>query len=73
MNKRYLYSDAEVLEESRILAHTPGASTYTVAFQLGRPQATVWWHVTHRLPNLDIELSVKVQAVLKNNRKGGGR
>ena len=73
MNKRYLYSDAEVLEEARILAHTTGASTYTVASQLGRSQATVWWHVTHRLPDLDIELSAKVQVVLKNNYKGGGR
>ena len=73
MNKGYFYSDADVLEEARILAHTPEASTYTVASQLGRPQATVWWHVTHRLPDLDIELSAKVQVVLKNNYKGGGR
>lgn len=68
-----VYSDTEVLEEARILAHTQGASTYTVASQLGRPQATVWRHVTHRLPNLDIELSTKVQVVLRNNYKGGGR
>ena len=73
MNKRYFYSDAEVLEEAKILVYTPGASTYTVASRLGIPQATVWWHVTHRLPDLDIELSDKVQVVLKNNYKGGGR
>lgn len=42
MNKGYFYSDEQVLEEARILAHTPGASTYTVAAQLDRPQATVW-------------------------------
>lgn len=68
-----VYSDTDVLEEARILAHTTGASTYTVASQLGRPQATIWWHVTHRLPDLDIELSTKVQVVLRNNYKGGGR
>ena len=73
MNKGYFYSDAEVLEEAKILVHTTGASTYTVASLLGVPQATVWWHVTHRLPDLDLELSVKVQVVLKNNYKGGGR
>lgn len=73
MNKRYLYSDTEVIEEAKILVYTPGASTYTVASGLGIPQATVWWHVTHRLPDLDIELSTKVQEVLRNNYRGGGR
>lgn len=72
MNRGYFYSDLEVLEEANLLAYTPGASTYTVAHQLGRPQATVWWHVTHRLPGLDVELSAKVQVVLRNNNKRGG-
>nr|DAG77253.1 MAG TPA: stage III sporulation protein D [Caudoviricetes sp.] len=72
MKKGYFYSDLEVLEEANLLAYTPGASTYTVAHQLGRPQATVWWHVTHRLPGLDVELSAKVQVVLRNNNKRGG-
>lgn len=73
MNRGYFYSDEQVLEEARILAYTPEASTYTVAAQLNRPQATVWWHVTHRLPDLDIELSLRVEAVLRKNYKGGGR
>lgn len=73
MNKGYFYSDEQVLEEARILAHTPGASTYTVAAQLDRPQATVWWHVTHRLPELDIDLSIQVKAVLRKNHRGGGQ
>ena len=73
MNKEYFYSDEQVLEEARILAHTPGASTYTVAAQLDRPQATVWWHVTHRLPELDIDLSIQVKAVLRKNHRGGGQ
>lgn len=73
MNRSYFYSDEQVLEEARILAYTPEASTYTVAAQLNRPQATVWWHVTHRLPDLDLELSLRVEAVLRKNYKGGGR
>lgn len=73
MNKWYFYSNEEVLEEAKILAYTPGASTYSVALQLNRPQATVWWHLTHRLPDLDPKLSIRVQEVLKNNYKGGGR
>lgn len=73
MNKGYFYSDEQVLEEAKILAHTPGASTYTVAAQLDRPQATVWWHVTHRLPELDFDLSIQVKAVLRKNYRGGGR
>lgn len=73
MNRGYFYSDEQVLEEARILAYTPEASTYTVAAQLNRPQATVWWHVTHRLPDLDLELFLRVEAVLRKNYKGGGR
>lgn len=73
MRKYRLYSDAEVLEEAKLLTSVPGSSTYTVASQLGRPQATVWWHVTHRLPGLDIELYAKVRVVMRKNYRGGGR
>lgn len=73
MKKRYYYSDEQILEEARLLAYTPGASTHTVADQLNRPQSTVWHHMTHRLQDLDAELFLKVGIVLKGNYKGGGR
>ena len=73
MKKRYYYSDEQILGEARLLAYTPGASTYTVADQLNRPQSTVWHHMTHRLQDLDAELFLKVGIVLKGNYKGGGR
>ncbi len=73
MRNGYFYSNSEVLEEAKILANTPGASTYTVAAQLDMPQATVWYHVTRRLPGLDISLFTQVQAILRKNYKGGGR
>lgn len=72
MKKRYYYSDEQVLEEARLLAYTPGVSTYTVAEQLNRPQSMVWHHMTHRLLDLDAELFLKVGVVLKENHKGGG-
>lgn len=73
MKKRYHYSDEQILEGARLLAYTPGASTYTVAYQLNRPQSTVWYHMTHKLQDLDAELFLKVGIVLKENHKGGGR
>lgn len=73
MRNRYFYSSSEVLEEAKILVNTPGASTYTVATQLDMPQATVWYHLTYRLPVLDISLFTQVQAILRKNYKGGGR
>lgn len=73
MNKRYYYSDEQILEEARLLVYTPGASTYTVADRLNRAQSTVWYHMTHRLKDLDSELFLKVGMVLRENYKGGGR
>lgn len=69
----YSYSDEQILEEARLLVLTTGASTYTVANQLNRPQSTVWHHMTHRLRDLDAELFLKVGIVLRKNYKGGGR
>lgn len=65
------YTDLRVLEEAKALLH-PGASTYSVALELNMPQSTVWWHLTHRLPELDPDLYKRVQVVLKENlrRKG---
>lgn len=65
------YTDLRVLEEAKALLH-PGASTYSVALELNMPQSTVWWHLTHRLPELDPDLYKQVQVVLKENlcRKG---
>ena len=65
------YSDSWVLEEAKALLQ-PGASTYSVALEMGMPQSTVWWHLTHRLPELDPDLADQVQVVLKENlcRKG---
>lgn len=66
------YSDSWVLEEAKALLQ-PGASTYSVALEMGMPQSTVWWHLTHRLLELDPDLADQVQVVLKENlrRKGG--
>ena len=58
------YSDSRVLEEAKALLQ-PGASTYSVALKMGMPQSTVWWHLTHRLPELDPYLADQVQGVLK--------
>lgn len=65
------YHDSRVLEEAKALLQ-PGASTYSVALEMGMPQSTVWWHLTHRLPELDPGLADQVQVVLKENlrRKG---
>lgn len=71
--KKYLYTNLEVLEEARVLLSTPGASTYSVADTLGRPQATVWWHLTNRLPEIDQDLFHQVRVILNQNYKGGGR
>ena len=71
--KKYLYTNLEVLEEARVLLSTPGASTYTVAEKLDRPQATIWWHLTHRLPEIDQALFHQVRVILRQNYKGGGR
>ena len=71
--KKYLYTNLEVLEEARVLLSTPGASTYSVASTPGRPQATVWWHLTHRLPEIDQALFHQVRVILRQNYKGGGR
>lgn len=71
--KKYLYTNLEVLEEARVLLSTPGASTYSVAATLDRPQATVWWHLTHRLPEIDQALFHQVRVILRQNYKGGGR
>ena len=71
--KKYLYTNLEVLEEARVLLSTPGASTYSVAATLARPQATVWWHLTYRLPEIDQALFHQVRVILNQNYKGGGR
>lgn len=71
--KKYLYTNLEVLEEARVLLSTPGASTYSVAATLDRPQATVWWHLTHRLPEIDQALFHQVRVILRQNYRGGGR
>ena len=71
--KKYLYTNLEVLEEARVLLSTSGASTYSVAATLGRPQATVWWHRTHRRPETDQALFRQVRVILRQNDKGGGR
>lgn len=71
--KKYLYTNLEVLEEARVLLSTPGASTYSVAATLGRPQATIWWHLNYRLPKLDQVLFHQVRVILGENYKGGGR
>lgn len=65
------YSDSWVLEEAKTLLQ-PGASTYSVALDMNMPQSTVWWHLTHKLPELDPDLADQVQVVLKKNlsRKG---
>ena len=60
------YSDSRVLEEAKTLLQ-PGASTYSVALDMDMPQSTVWWHLTHRLPELDPDLADQVQVVLKEN------
>ena len=70
--KKYLYTNLEVLEEARVLLSTPGASTHYVAATLGRPQATVWWHLTHRLPEIDQDLFHQVRVILRQNYKGRG-
>lgn len=64
---RHFYTNLEVLEEARVLIHTPGASTYTVAEKLDRPQATIWWHLNHRLPELDQVLFHQVRVILRQN------
>lgn len=71
--KKYLYTNLEVLEEARVLLSTPGASTYSVAATLGIPHATVWWHLTHRLPEIDPALFHQVRVILRKNYKGGRR
>lgn len=70
---RLSYTDQQVLEEAQVLISTPGESTYSVAFTLDRPQSTIWWHLTHRLPKIDLTLSYQVRTILKQNRRGGGR
>lgn len=71
MNHRS-YSNEEVLREGRELI-LPGASTYSVSEKLQRPQTTIWWHVTHRLPHLDPQLYKKAILVLHNNSRRGDR
>ena len=71
--EKYLCTNLEVREEARVLRSTPGACTYAVAATLGRPQATVWWHLTHRLPEIDQALFHQVRVILGKNYKGGGR
>lgn len=71
MKRRNSYLDERVLEEANLLINIPGASTYTVAQQLNRPQSTVWWHLTHKLPELDGGLFTQVQVLLKKNYRGG--
>lgn len=68
---RHFYTNQEVLEEARVLIHTPGASTYTVAEKLDRPQATIWWHLNHRLPELDLVLFHQVRVIREQNYRGG--
>ena len=70
---RHFYTNLEVLEEARVLIHTPGASTYTVAEKLDRPQATIWWHLNNRLPELDMFLYHQLRFILRKNYRGGGR
>lgn len=70
---KHFYTNQEVLEEARVLIHIPGASTYTVAKELNRPQATIWRHLNHRLPELDQVLFHQVRVILRQNYKGGGR
>lgn len=66
-----LYTDNQVLEAAEEMLKE-GASTYTVAQTLGRPQTTVWWHLTHRLRKIDPFLWRIVSDLLKLNNKGGG-
>lgn len=73
MRKPYYYSNLDVLKEAWSLINTPGASTYTVARKFDRPQSTIWWHMVHRLPQLDQGLFNRVQKILEYNKKGGGR
>ena len=70
---KHLYTNWEVLEEAQAPIHTPEASTFTVAEKLNRPQATVWWHLTHRLPEIDQALFHQVRVILRQNYRGGGR
>lgn len=72
MNRGYFYSNQEILEEANHMLRV-GASTYTVAKELGRPQCTVWWHIRNKLEAIDPSLYQEVLKVLKNNYKGGGR
>lgn len=73
MRKLYYYSNMDVLKEAQSLINTPGASTYTVAREFDRPQSTIWWHMVHRLPQLDQGLFNRVQKILEYNNKRGGR
>lgn len=70
---KHLYTNWEVLEEAQVLIHIPGASTYTVAEKLNRPQATIWRHLNYRLPEIDLDLFHQVRVILRKNYKGGGR
>ena len=70
---KHLYTNGEVLEEAKALIHIPRASTYTVAKELNRPQATIWRHLNHRLPEIDLDLFHQVRVILRKNYKGGGR
>jgi len=73
MNKRYLYTDEQVLKEAQALISIPKASTYTVAHEFNIPQATVWWHLTYRLKDLSPSLFSQVKSILKgNSRRWGG-
>ena len=70
---RHFYTNQEVLEEARVLIYIPGASTYTVAKELNRSQATIWRHLNHRLPEIDLDLFHRVRVILRKNYKGWGR
>lgn len=66
------YSDEYILGEARMILSDWG-STYKVAEALGITQSTVWYHLAHRLPGVDMTLYTRVSRVLQLNYKGGGR
>lgn len=66
------YSKEDILMEARMILGDHG-STYQVAKALGIAQSTIWYHLSCRLPGIDMAIYTKVRGVLQLNYKGGGR
>ena len=66
------YSDKDVIQEAMVFVATGGTIAST-AKMLGVPRSTVHWHIRHRLPYIDLKLSLKACKLLTINKHSKGR